>query len=291
MITSLVSGDKFNTMKKSTFLALLLLLFFCAGAQHYYKDILTVEAANQRHQLHRLHKVKSIRFLSFDAENQAIEGFSSEQNFSRDFLEVTTRTNTTLTGPTESISWFNVAGQLVKTLDTSDGVKTIVQYSYNEKGWLKNLVNTTSSPGGFVIKETHEWEYNSNGKPIRMLRIKNDKDTTFLEFVSDEKGNIAEEKSKHRGKDLPTIYYYYNEDNRLTDIVRYNQAARRLLPDYIFEYDEKNRLGSMLVVPEGSSDYQKWYYSYDEDGLKILDACYSKTKVLIARVEYQYTYY
>ena len=47
----------------------------------------------------------------------------------------------------------------------------------------------------------------------------------------------------------------------------------------------------MIVIPEGSSEYQKWYYVYDNDGLKQLDACYSKDKQLIGKIEYQYKYY
>ena len=69
------------------------------------------------------------------------------------------------------------------------------------------------------------------------------------------------------GQTLPSIYYYYDNDGRLTDIVRYNQKAGRLLPDYVFEYNS-GRLSSMLFVPAGSTDYQKWIYSYDANGLK-----------------------
>lgn len=278
-------------MKKALYFIPLVFSSLLVNAQHYYKDILVTQSANQRHQLNRQNKVKSIKFASFDADSKPIEGFSSEQRFSKDFLEVTTTTSTTLTGATLSNSWFNSKDQLVKTLDTSDGVKTITTYSYNGNNQLTTIVNTTTSAGDFIIKEVHLWEYNNQGKPQKMLKIKNDKDTTFVEFVADEKGNPAEEKSTQKGRSLPTVYYYYDESGKLTDIVRYNIAAKRLLPDYVFEYDENNRTGSMLVVPEEGSDYQKWYYSYDEDGLKIMDACYSKTKVLIARVEYQYTYY
>lgn len=278
-------------MKKTFFCSLILLWVLPLCAQHYYKDILVLESSNQRHKLNRTNKVSSIKFVSFDSENQVIEELKSEQKFNRDFSEITTSSSTPLTGATLSKSWYNSKDQLIKTLDTADGSKTTVTYSYNNEGRLAVLENITTSAGGFMIKEVHEWTYNAQGKPINMLKIKNNKDSSFIEFVLDEKGNPVEEKTTFKKQALPTVYYYYDEDNLLTDIVRYNIAAKRLLPDYVFEYDEKNRLGSMLVVPEEGSDYQKWYYSYDEDGLKILDACYSKSKTLIARVEYQYTYY
>jgi YD repeat-containing protein len=278
-------------MKKSLLLSLLAVSSLLANAQLYYKDIIVVKAANQRHAINKLNKVKSIRFISSDGENKPIEGFSSEQQFSRDFSEVTTRTNTTLTGPTLSISVYNTKSQLVKTLDTADGSNTTVEYTYDNNDRISTITSITTSAGDFRIKETHQWKYNAQGKPVSVIKIKNDRDTSLFEIVLDEKGNPAEEKGRFKGKALPTVYYYYDDDNNLTDIVRYNNIAKRLLPDYVFEYDEKNRLGSMMVVPEEGSDYQKWYYSYDEDGLKILDACYSKTKVLIGKVEYEYSYY
>ena len=94
------------------------------------------------------------------------------------------------------------------------------------------------------------WSYDAAhaGKPASMLKIKNGTDTTLVTFVSDDKGNIVEERSVRLGQALPTIFYYYDTDNRMTDIVRYSTQAKRLLPLNIFEYEE-GRLRSMLVVP------------------------------------------
>ncbi len=277
-------------MKKLPFYILFLLLAGNCFAQHYYKDLLVAAASSKKHQVQRINKVKSIKFLSFDAENNPIEGFSSDQQINRDFSEVVITTTSSLTGTNRNISQFNGKDLLIKTVDTTEGSSTTVNYEYDNNNKISKITNITVSTGGFVIKEVHLWAYRDDGKPLRMLKIKNDKDTTQVEFVIDEQGNVVEEKSILRGRSLPTIYYYY-EDRNLTDIVKYNIAAKRLLPDYVFEYEEKDRLASMLVVPEEGSDYQKWYYSYDEDGLKILDACYSKTKQLIGRIEYQYEYY
>src|SRR5258708_21899721 len=124
-----------------------------------------------------------------------------------------------------------------------------------------------------------------------MLKIKNAKDGAYVRFVADDKGNMVEERSMRLGEDLPTIYYYYDADNRLTDTVRYSPREKRLLPINLFEYEE-GRLRSMLVVPEeGNTFYQKWYYTYDEDkGLKTKDQCYNKQKELLGTVEYEYIY-
>ena len=66
--------------------------------------------------------------------------------------------------------------------------------------------------------------------------------------------------------------------------------AKRLLPMDMFEY-ENGKVSSSLVVPEeGSSSYQKWYYVYDDKGLKAKDFCYNKEKELLGSIEYQYSY-
>jgi hypothetical protein len=114
-------------------------------------------------------------------------------------------------------------------------------------------------------------------------------DTTFVRFVRDEKGNIAEEHVTRNKASLPTVYYYYDADRRLTDIVRYNPRAQKLLPDYIFDYDDAGRLASMLIVPEQNNpEYQKWIYEYNDKGLKTKDSCFNKKKELMGTVEYAY---
>lgn len=290
-ITRYHCGLKIHLMKYIVLFTLLSGIATGVSGQFYFKDILSTQAANLRFANFKKQKVKDIQFKSFDADGNPIEGFSSDQQFSKDYSKVSTSTTTSLTGSTLSTSYYNPQSRLIRTVDTSDGSHTEVNYEYAADGQISVIRNTTTSAGNFSISEEHIWAYNATGKPTRMLKIKNNKDTTIVEFVLDANGNVEEEKSSFKGSALPSVYYYYNEEKQLTDIVRYNRAAKRLLPDYIFEYDENNRLGSQLVVPEGTSNYQKWYYSYDEDGLKIQDACYSKEKTLIGRVEYHYSYY
>ena len=113
----------------------------------------------------------------------------------------------------------------------------------------------------------------------------------LVRFVLDGKGNVTEERSSRMGAPLPTFYYYYDADNHLTDIVRYSLRAARLLPIEMFEYGEDGRVSSALIVPEeGNSFYEKWFYEYDEKGLKVKDFCYNKEKELLGSVEYRYTF-
>ncbi|MBY0536530.1 MAG: hypothetical protein K2P88_11820 [Chitinophagaceae bacterium] len=277
-------------MKHLLVLAASALIVFSSSAQFLYKDLLTVEAANQKHSIFKKEKVHSIEFISFDGEGKPIEGFSSNQMVNKASTEVATTTSTPLGAPTYSVGYYNSNAQLIKSFDTTDGSKTTVTYEYNAGGKLARILNITVSAGDFKIKEEHLWSYGTDGSPVKMLKVKNDKDTTVVTFIKDEKGNIIEERSTQKGKPLPTYYYYYDDAKRLTDVVRYNIAAKRLLPDYVMEYNEKGQLATFMVVQE-DGDYQKWYYSYDEDGLKALDACYSKSKVLIGKVEYNYKYW
>lgn len=264
---------------------------FLAGqgfSQHYYKDqVMTNDLAKKR-ALYQANKVRSVRVNSFDNMGQPIENFTSNQSVGSNFSEIRTITKDPLNGSTESTSFFDQKGQLIRTIDTSEGNKIVTTFGYNEAGKLTIVTSQSTSPGNFSNREQHYWHYDAAGKPQRMVKIKNGTDTTQIEFVLDEKGNIGEEKSRIRGVLQPGIYYYYDNDNRLTDIVRYDVRAKRMLPDYIFEYNAQGQLRTMLTPMQNMGDYQKWYYSYDEKGLKQKEECFNKARVLIGRMEYHY---
>jgi YD repeat-containing protein len=280
-----------SSSMKTTILILCISCFAITGqAQHYYNDLVATGEQMKKRAVWLQQRVKSVRFNSYDNNNQPIEGFKCEQIVKNNFTEITTITTTALAGTTENTAFFNTAGQLIKTVDTSDGNKTVITYAYDANNRLTNITSIATSPGNYSNKEQHLWSYDAAGKPQRMLKIKNNTDTTYITFVPDEKGNPGEEKSIRQGQEQPTRYYYYDDNNRLTDIVRYIPRVKKLFPDYIFEYDAQDRVTSMLVTIEGTGDYQKWLYTYDEKGLKIKDECYSKTKVLIGKIEYKYQF-
>ena len=261
-----------------------------AFGQHYYNDLLTSSDFMKKRELYRLNKVKAVQYYSFDNNNQPIPGFKCDLAINSSFTQITTTTTAPVSGTSTNISTFNNTGSLLEQTDTSEGNKSTLSYTYDAANRLTQVNSKSFSPGNYTSSEQHLWYYNQDGKPSKMLKIKNGKDTTYISFVVDEQGNVAEERSVYRGKEQPTIYYYYDNNHHLTDIVRYNQRARRLLPDYIFEYNTDGQTSSMLVTTEGSGDYQKWIYTYDSKGLKAQDLCYSKSKVLIGKVEYKYQF-
>lgn len=274
-------------------LFLIFMAFFLAGkgySQTYYKDhVLPGELAKKR-ALYQSNKVKSVRIESYDYQNQPIEGFNCRQAVGSNFSEIKTITKDPLTGSSESVSSFDANGRLVRSVDTSEGNKTVTTYGYNTAGKLSVVTSQSFSPGQWTNREQHFWYYDGNGRPQKMTRIKNETDTTAIEFVLDDKGNVIEEKSRIRGVLQATIYYYYDLENRLTDVVRYSTRAKRMLPDYIFEYNEQGQLHTMLTPMQNMGDYQKWYYTYDEKGLKQKDECFSKTRAVLGRIEYQYQF-
>jgi len=269
------------------FTLLVCLLAHSAYSQHYYNDLMTTNDINKKRALYLLNKVRSVKMTSFDNYNQKIDGFESTQSIAANYGTITTTTSNSLSGKDVTTHYFNAQGQLTQSIDTTDGNKLVIQYTYDASNQITSIVSLSLSPGGYSTREQHLWFYKA-GKPERMLKIKNGSDTTTITYNLDEKGNVGEEKSIHRGIEQPGVYYYYDDKNRLTDVVRYNARVKRLLPDYLFEYDTEDRVSMMLVTTQGGSDYQKWYYKYNEKGMKKTDECYAKSKMLIAKVEYAY---
>jgi hypothetical protein len=281
-------------MKLLTTLLLLILLNLACKAQFLYKDLVVTRQNNARWQFYKDGGVRSVRLNSFEKDGQPTEGFLGVQEVAGDFSRIITHTKAAAaTGNPDSwiIAYYSPKGLLTKIEDTSDTYRSITEYRYSPDGHIDSIVNTAIETDNHLTEiELHVWQYNAQGRPSGMLKIRNGNDTTFIRFVTDEKGNIAEEKARRNNHDLPIIYYYYDADNRLTDIVRYNQKAQRLLPDNIFEYDSDGRLSSMLVVPDGSNDYQKWMYEYNDTGLKSKETCFNRRGEMLGKIEYQYSF-
>jgi YD repeat-containing protein len=267
---------------------LCLFLALDSQSQYYYKDIINSQQTMQRIKKYRTIKVHSVKVTSYESSGEPTQDFEGSQSINGNFTNITTRFKTPLAGESELTTYFNAIGQLVRTIDTADGAGSVSDYAYDASGRITGITNVSTSAGGHQEKEVHNWMYDTEGRPQKMLRIKNETDTAYINFVLDEKGNIAEENSTRKGRQLPTYYYYYDDKNRLTDVVTYNEKAQRLLPVYIFEYNAAGDISTMMVVPEGSDNYQRWYYEYGQDGLKTKETCYDKRKQMLGRIEYQY---
>ncbi|MBK9533501.1 MAG: hypothetical protein IPO42_17265 [Chitinophagaceae bacterium] len=117
-----------------------------------------------------------------------------------------------------------------------------------------------------------------------MYRIKNGRDTSLILFSPDEKNNVSIEKDTKSGT---TYYYYYDSKNRLTDVVHMNPFTQKMLPDYVFEYNNAGLITQMTSTEEGGSYYYIWKYTYS-NGLRVREKCYSKERRLLGTIEYEY---
>ena len=265
-------------------------LLTATRAQYYYKDVVTTSQINKTYQSLKANKVSQVSFGTFIQNQPVQDGIQLEQTIDSKPNRVTTYTNTVAAGESWLISNYDNNGLLNKSTDSTKETTTTTLYSYDANNRLVQINSTATAKDNSIVTEVHNWIYNSSGQPERMIKIKNSTDTTFVNFTADEKGNVGEEKATRNKYSLGITYYYYDTNNRLTDVARYHKKADRILPDYMFEYNDNNQLTQMIVVPDGSSDYQTWRYTYNEQGLKQQEACYNKQKQLAGKIEYIYKY-
>ncbi len=272
----------------------LFLSFICAilltngYSQYYFNDMVSTQLSNDQYKLLRTNKIRKIKATSFEADNSVTEGFALEEEISMDGKKIIL--STALSGGKSSVTTRTYElSKLKRTVSGSNGIENKTEYSYTDKGQIqKILFTTTDTAMKSVSTEAHEWNYNDAGQPVFMLKIKNRTDTTLVELIKDEQGLVIEEHWKKKNRNLETYYYYYDQKNQLTDIVRYNARLKKLLPDYQYEYDANGKISQMTQVSMSSSSYIIWKYSYNEKGLKQKETGFDKEKKLAGRIEYTY---
>lgn len=260
-------------------------------AQYYYKDIIGTRQINQTIKLYVDNKVLSAEAIGFDGDGVKNSDFSETHSLFPDFklLKIATRNKTVITS---EYYRFDANNLLINISDTSSSITSTTTYTYDEKNnpvLIKNRVADASD--SIYANEVHQWFYNDQGKPTRMLKILNNNDTTEIRFTIDDKGNVIEELPFIKKTSGEKTYYYYDSKNRLTDIVRFNSKARRLLPDYMFEYTEKNQVSQKITTLSMMDlGYLIWRYVYDDRGLKTKEASFNKDKVMTGKIEYSYRF-
>jgi hypothetical protein len=277
---------------KSFFFAIVFFISLSSQAQYYYKDIIGTKESSELIKTYLRNKVSAVILSSYDADNVKSDNFFVQQNFSPNTKILKTITGTGSDNSNTSIvfTYTDDNGNIIKTVDSTGVVVNITTYSYDDSGTL-SIVTIGSSDTTSNESEQHIWQW-ENGKPSKMLRIKNRIDTTYVDFKLDENGNVNEETETHKSVSSKPYFYYYNENNQLTDIVRYNERAKQLLPEYMFEYSSSNQVIQKITVPTNNSDYLIWRYQYNSQGLKVKEVVYNKhdKKTPMGRIEYQYSF-
>jgi hypothetical protein len=264
-------------------------MIFTANAQYYYKDIVVTNQINANYRALKSNRVITV-VLTPSALDPAQNTVTLQQTVYPAQQLVITYTKVPDAPESWLKSYYNAGGFLIKTTDSSADVVTTSLYQYDDGGRVSSISSNSVPVNDPAEKEVHTWHYNSNGQPIEMIKIKDNTDTSFISFTADEQGNPGEEKAIHKKNSLGTVYYYFDDRHRLTDVAKFNLKANRILPEYMFEYNDSMQVTQMIIVPEGSADYQTWKYLYNQRGLKEKDVCYNKQKQMVAGIEYTYTF-
>jgi hypothetical protein len=162
-------------------------------------------------------------------------------------------------------------------------------YNYDNAGRVASINSLSKDfDGTFINAENHIWTYNEKGIPVSMLKVKNDKDTTYVSFIIDDQDNIAEERWRRNNRLTETYYYYYNPKKQLTDVVRFSRKAKAMIPDYTLDYDDNGRISEMRQTQATSANYLIWRYVYNDKGMKDKEYVFNKQKELLGKIEYSY---
>jgi len=276
---------------KNILLPVALMLHLTVFSQYYYTDLVDARLINDRMKNLTAQKVKLITATGYDAAGAKTSDFSERQEVDgeKKSINITSRNGQQVN---RQYYQFDNDYRLTSVTDSSDGIKTVTSYAYDNNGNITSIKTAVKdSLQDFIETIEHQYQYNTVGKPERLLRILNGKDSSEYRFTLEEHKNVADEQLFRRGVGYDRVYYYYDDKNRLTDVVRYNKKAQKLLPTMMFEYDDTGRIIQKLtVVSADNPDYLIWRYLDDAKGLKTKEALFNKNKELTGRIEYTYAF-
>ncbi|MEP6926371.1 MAG: hypothetical protein ABI834_01990 [Ginsengibacter sp.] len=267
---------------------LLLLSSFYTNAQYFYKDIWNNGQLMKEFSFLKNGNLKTIKIKSFEDDGEPSEGFFCEKKINKNYTQSQMISRSYITGQSLLISDYSNEGRPLKTIDNTPTTTSTTQYGYDDKGKLTKVQTITKADDDSgSITETHEYFYDGNS-PVKMLRKKNNILISTIHFVSDANGNVIEENIEVNNNKDKKYFYYYDDSNRLTDVVHFNETARRLLPNYMYEYNSLNQPKQMISTEEGGNNYFIWQYTYNDKNLRETEKCFSKEKRLLGSIEYEY---
>jgi YD repeat-containing protein len=268
--------------------------FLCSlasSAQYYYNDIIGTLEMNRQMKVYQANKVKSVSATGYDQRGAKATGFSEYQEVKENGTALRMSSITNLS-KTIIYAKYDAQGRVISSTDSSTAIESVTTYEYDAAGRITKIQNSTKdSANDFNQVEVHQWIYNAAGKPQKMWRIINSTDSLEIRFTPDENGNTGDERTFRKGRETGVIYYYYDDQKRLTDIVRFNTKAKKLLPDMLFEYDDNDRVIQKITTTSNLTlGYLIWRYIFDEKGLKTKEALFNDDKQLTGKIEYSYTF-
>jgi hypothetical protein len=259
-----------------------------AAAQFFYRDIWNTQQLIKEMAILKSEKIRTISIKSFDNSGEPEEGFFCEKRFDKNYNVSQTVTRSHVTDQSLLSSYFNSKGLIIKTSDSTETALNVTEYFYNENDKVIAVKTLTKSNNDVnAIEESRDYIYDSTGHLQKIIRKKNGLEVSVINFKLDEKGNVLEEEEVSKNGRGKKYFYYYDDKNNLTDVVSYNERAKRLLPDYMYEYNSAGQIKQMITT-ETSGGYYIWRYTYNDKKLRETERCLSKEKKLLGSVQYSY---
>ena len=284
---------KFYPLHKIKLLQLLIIVAILstassASAQYFYKDIWNTSQLNKESIKLKNESIKLIQTKSFEDDGTPSEGFFCEKRIDKEFTSATMASNSYITGQSLILTYYKENGQVLKVIDSSSSSVNITDYQYDHSRVKSISTTTRSKEDNIGIIEIHDYFYTASGQLEKMQRKKMGALIGTVNFLTDKNGNVIEEQEVLKNVTGRKYFYYYDEKNRLTDVVHNNERANRLLPDYVYEYDNKGNINQLISTDENSSNYFIWKYDYDDKNFRISEKCFSKEKRLLGSIVYHY---
>ena len=276
------------------------LLFFCAllsiiisytkaTAQYYYKDIWNPQQLSKEMSVLKNQNIRTISVKSFEADGEPSGNFFCEKKIDKNYTRSETITRSDVTSQSLLSSHFNSKGLITNTNDSTETSISRTEYLYDDKDRIKAVrLFTKAGDDAGGIEELDNYVYNENGTLQKMMRLKNDIEYSTVNFKVDDKGNVTEEDEILKTGPGTKYFYYYDDKNHLTDVVHFNERAKRLLPDYMYEYNQRGQITQMITTEEGGGNYLIWKYTYNDQNLRDTERCLSKDKKLLGSIQYMY---
>ncbi|MEO5648012.1 MAG: hypothetical protein ABIQ56_06595, partial [Chitinophagaceae bacterium] len=226
-----------------------------ARAQYFYNDIWVQQQLYKEFTILKEGNLRTISVKSFEDDGYPSEGFFLQRKINKQFTESETQSKTSFSNESILTTLYNAQGRILRSTDSTAVSIGITAYTYDDKGRLSTISTITRNPGeSNNITEERTYSYNTNDKPQKMIRKKSNNVVSEVNFTIDEKGNVIEEQESKGRK----YYYYYDAKNRVTDVVHFNSLAKRLLPDYMFEYSSSGQVKQLVSTVEGGNNYFIW---------------------------------
>lgn len=274
-----------------------------AQIYYYYNDIVTTKQLGTQMKSYSDAKVKSITSVGYTPQGARANDFSENYQIAADGKSFKVSSIENLSGNVLTYK-YDDEGKLISLTDSSNGMIGITNYIYDNKNRITKIENHIKDDSKeFEDTEVHQWFYTIDGKIEKMWRIKNGSDSLEVKFIPEEHGLPGEEISYKNGRETDHIYYYFDDKERVTDIVRYNKKINKLVPEIIFTYDDGGRIAQKIISSQtdnfgiksmGSIQFVRyviWRYVYNAQGLKTKEALFDKSQEMTGKIEYGYTYY